>query len=132
MLFRILGDLWADLRFTQRALRRSPAFVLTAVLSLALGIGANTAIFTALDVALWRPLAVADPQTLVRFSISRLNRGDRGSLPAEFTNDVSRAGIFSDTLSFSGDGFTFAADGRAERIQGEVVSPNFFAMLWLR
>ena len=81
MQLRWLRDLAADLRYTQRALRRSPAFLLTAVLSLALGIGANTAIFTALDAVLWKPLPVADPHMLVRFAISRMNRG---SFPARF------------------------------------------------
>ena len=59
--FHWLQDLAADIRYALRAFRRSPTFTLTAVLSLALGIGANSAIFTALDAVLWRPLPVADP-----------------------------------------------------------------------
>src|SRR5204862_1655394 len=69
--FRWLADLLSDLRYCLRAFRRTPVFALTAVLSLALGIGANSAIFTALDAVLWRPLRVAAPHQLVHFSISR-------------------------------------------------------------
>src|SRR4030081_316715 len=56
--FRWLEDFAADLRYCLRAFRRTPVFALTAVLSLAFGIGANSAIFTALDAVLWRPLPV--------------------------------------------------------------------------
>ena len=59
--FRWLEDGLADLRYTLRTCRRSPGFVIIAVLSLALGIGATSAIFTALDAVLWRPLPVANP-----------------------------------------------------------------------
>ncbi len=54
MPFPSFADLSADLRYTERAFRRSPVFLLTATVSLALGIGANTAIFTALDDVLWK------------------------------------------------------------------------------
>src|SRR5262249_20117882 len=57
-----LEDVASDTRFALRAFRRNPGFALTAVLSLALGIGANSAIFTAMDAILWKPLAVADPE----------------------------------------------------------------------
>jgi predicted permease len=127
-----LTDFAADLRYAQRTLRRSPGFLLTAVLSLALGIGANAAIFTALDAALWKPLPVGDPTSLVRFTVSRVNREDRNSLPEEFARDLQGSGVFSDILSFSADGFSFTYDGRAERIQGEVVSPNYFSFLRLK
>jgi hypothetical protein len=69
-----------DVRYAWRILRKSPAFATTAVLSLALGIGANSAIFAALDAAFWKPLPVADPQSLVTFSITRARGGD-GTCP---------------------------------------------------
>src|SRR4029077_8926679 len=97
-------DLAADLRYAQRTLRRSPGFLLTAALSLALGIGANASIFAALDAVLWKPLPVASPASLVRFAISRTNRGDRGSLPSDFAQDLRGSGVFSGTVAFSSDG----------------------------
>jgi len=60
-----METLWQDLRYGWRALRRNPGFTLAAVVSLALGIGANTAIFSALDAVVWRSLPVRDPQRLV-------------------------------------------------------------------
>src|SRR5579863_2791883 len=59
-----LGTIWADLRYAVRALRAGPVFTLTAVASIALGIGANTAIFTLLHAALWKPLPVPRPSEL--------------------------------------------------------------------
>ena len=65
---RPVEDLLKDLRHAFRAFRRSPVFSITAVLSLALGIGANTAIFTGVDSMLWKPLPVERPEELVRFA----------------------------------------------------------------
>ena len=67
--------MWQDLRFALRQLRKSPVFSFVAVLTLALGIGANTAIFTLLDQALLRTLPVAHPEELVRLRFSGLHEG---------------------------------------------------------
>ena len=58
----MLGNLWQDLRYTLRSLRQSPGFTLTAVLSLALGLGLNTTLFTLVDAVVWRPLPAAGPR----------------------------------------------------------------------
>jgi len=65
---RLLDDLVADLRYACRQLRRAPAFSAVAILSLALGIGANTAIFSLLEAAVWKPIPVPDPERLALFS----------------------------------------------------------------
>jgi macrolide transport system ATP-binding/permease protein len=80
---RPLQDLTADLRFATRTFRRSPTFTITAILSLALGIGANSAIFTALDTVLWKPLPVANPRSLVRLTATNASE-QRMSLPSAF------------------------------------------------
>jgi len=125
-----LQDLAADLRYAFRAFGRSPGFTATAVLSLALGIGANSAIFTALDTVMWRDLPVADPASLVKLSVLRENNVGPFDLPAEFVRQVQESGIFSDVITRpNADGLSFTYDDRAERIIGEAVSPNYFTAL---
>jgi predicted permease len=120
--FRWLEDGVADSRYALRTFRRSPGFVITAALSLALGIGATSAIFTALDAVLWRPLPVADPDSLVLLS----------AVPAGLIPRLREAGMFSDVIAMRADGLSFTYDDRAERIVGEAVSPSYFTMLGVR
>src|SRR5262245_50166792 len=75
---RLLDDLGADLRYAGRALRRNPVFAAVAVLTIALGVGANTAIFGIIDTVLLRSLPVRSPESLVFLSVS----GDRGRFGA--------------------------------------------------
>src|SRR5579863_10178764 len=63
---RLLEIVWRDVRYGVRALKSSPLFTLVAILSLALGIGANTAIFTLMYAILWKPLPITDPGQLVQ------------------------------------------------------------------
>ena len=127
--FQRLEDLGADLRYAFRSFLRSPGFTVTAVLSLALGIGANTAIFSALDTVLWKPLPVADPDSLVQLSITRVPGRPGFMVPAEFVRQIQASGVFSDVMTSTSDGLSFTYDDRAERIVGEAVSANYFAML---
>jgi predicted permease len=125
----VLRDTLQDLRFGLRMLRRSPGFAAVAVLSLALGIGANSAIFTTLDAVLWKPLPVRDPDSLVRLATTPVNHSDEGGVPAALADQLSKAGVFSDLITSVWDGLSFSYDDRAERIIGEVVSPNYFMAL---
>lgn len=119
---RWLEDAVADLRYALRTFRRGPAFVITAVLSLALGVGATSAIFTALDAVLWRPLPIADPDSVVLLS----------PVPDGLIARLRQTGMFSDVIGMRADGLSFSYDDRAERIVGEAVSPSYFTMLGVR
>src|SRR5467141_1593682 len=116
-----------DTRYAIRTLRKGGAFTITAVLSLALCIGAISAIFTALDAVLWRPLPVADPDKLVNLKIMGPNSTDLQDLPAALIWRLQEAGIFAGVTMFSSDGVSFVyGNDRAERVISEVVSPDYF------
>ena len=130
-----MGTLIQDLRFTLRQLRRSPGFTLTAVLTLALGIGANTALFSVVNMLLFKPLPVVDPDQLTTLGF-RVGHGPLQrpfSLP-EFKamRDLS-SGSFSDIFAMTVGLDGFATKGQQpERVTTAYVSGNFFAALGTR
>src|SRR6266403_680396 len=124
----------ADLRYGLRALRRSPGFALGAILVLALGIGANTAIFSIVNAALLRPLPYDEPSRLVQlwhvppaksfpgltlFSVS----------PANYLDWERQSSSFEAMAVYCGRSFTFGGRERPEAIQGATVAPEFFSLL---
>src|SRR5881398_2315 len=125
---------WQDLRFAIRMLRKSPAFTAVAVLTLTLGIGANTAIFTLLHASLWRPLPVKDPQEI--FHLMRTS--SEGDFAGEFSYSFPLFQQLSKIADSWGEMFAtetvssrkFSLDTQStERIVGEAVSANFFSVL---
>ncbi|MGH9887895.1 MAG: ABC transporter permease, partial [bacterium] len=130
-----LDDVRRDLRHAGRLLRRSPLFALTAALSLAVGIGANTAIFTVVNALLLRPLSgVVEPARLV--DIGRSQRGesfDNNSYP-NFLDVQRRATTLSAVYAFTFDArpMSLGAETGAERVYGGLVSANYFEALGTR
>src|SRR2546429_1559100 len=114
--FRWIEDLAGDLRYGLRSFQRSPGFGLTAILSLALGIGANAAIFNAAYTILWKPLPVSKPEELVKLSIS--DSAGKAVPPLAFVRQLRSAEIFEGVSVRSIDGlsFSFSNDDRAERV----------------
>jgi hypothetical protein len=102
--------------------------------SLGLGIGANSAIFTLANAALWRQLPVADPDSLVLVSAVREDGHERFYPPAQLADELARlSGVFTGAAARTDDGLSFSFEGsRAERIVGEVVSPNYFTFLGVK
>ena len=127
-----LDPLVGDLRYALRGMRRSPGFTLTAVLSLALGIGANTAIFSLIDALLLRWLPVRDPGQLMEVMIYQ-----NGKRSDSFSYPVVRAlaaqqEIFSGLCGFSGATFNVGAGEAVERTPGAWVSGEYYQTLGLQ
>ncbi len=128
-------DSWLqDIRYAARLLRRNPLFAFTAAASLAIGIGANTTIFTIANALLFKPpVGVAEPGRLV--DVGRLQDGqgfDNSSYP-NYLDARARQTVFSDLYAFRSDlpMSLSGADG-AERINGNLVTQNYFATLGAR
>jgi putative ABC transport system permease protein len=120
-----------DLRFAARVLLKSPGFAAVAILTLGLGIGGSTAIFSAVDAVLLRPLPFAEPARLVAIWTSEPKRGARkgsNSFP-DFEDYRKETDSFEDLAAFRNMGYTLVQDGRAERIEGGRVSASFFPIL---
>jgi predicted permease len=123
-----------DLRYALRQLRKNPGFTAVAVLILALGIGANTAIFTLLHACLWSPLPVSDPKEI--FHVMRAS--SEGDFAGEFSYSYPLFQQFSKMAAPWGEVFAtevvgprkFGVNGVSDqRIAGEAVSGNFFSVL---
>ncbi len=122
-----------DLRLALRGLRRSPLFASVAILSLALGIGANTAIFTLIDQILLRKLPVKPPEQLVmlfqRGPHNGSNMGDRMHSYPIYQDYQQRATPLSEVVCRSFTSASVSIDNRTERLDAELVSGNYFTML---
>jgi putative ABC transport system permease protein len=130
--------LWSDVRFGARLLRVNPVFAGAAILSLALGIGANTAIFQLLDAVRLRTLPVKNPQEIARIAIDHRNgaSGDFTSRYSDFTYPMwveihTQQQGFSNLFAWSPAQFNIAPSGEVHNVQGLWVSGEFFQTLGL-
>jgi putative ABC transport system permease protein len=128
-----MGTVWNDVRFALRTLRKSPVFTVVAVVSLALGIGANTAIFTLLDQILLRLLPVKEPQQLVLLSVKGFHYGDNWggnaiSYPM-YQDFKDRNSVFSEMFCRLPFAMSVSFSGHTERVSGELVSGTYFPVL---
>ena len=129
------GTMWVtsitqDLRFAMRQLHRSPGFTVVAVLTLALGIGANSAIFSVVDAVLLRPLPFYNPSRLVAVKTTEPGRHDDigVSYPA-FLDWRSENHVFKGLSAFREDDFTLTGRAEPVHLTGAVVSANLFSVL---
>jgi predicted permease len=126
-----------DLRFALRTLARSPLFTAVAVLSLALGIGANTSIYSLLDQVLYRSLPVRDPHALVVFDVDDHSSGLRSSdnsVAGVFSYPLyrdlrDRGSVFSGVVARAHEPVSVSWNGQTERAHAEIVSGNLFQVL---
>jgi putative ABC transport system permease protein len=126
-----LESLWRDLRFGTRMLGRNPGFSTIVVLTLALGIGANTAIFTLVDGILMRPLPYLEPERLVVFNQSYPSVGleNWGISPFLFASLRERAGSFERSAAYTTAGLDLAGLEQPARVQAGYVTTGFFEIL---
>ena len=131
----LLDGLWRDLRYALRSLRKSPMFTLVVVLSLALGIGANTAIFSVVDAMLLRPIPVPNGSQLIMIdtAASRLTQFGSSSY-LDFVDFRARSKSFQDLVIYEPNSMGMSPEGSAQEGRGTIawgllVSGNFFSAL---
>ena len=120
-----------DLRYTARLLRKSPLFSVAVVLTIALGVGANTAIFSVVNAVLLRPLPYADPTRLVWIA----ERNDRLNLPTFATSVLNylswkeQSHTFERLGAFGFASFNLTGQGNAEQFAGGTITPSLLPLL---
>ena len=123
-----------DLRYAARSLRKSPGFTLVAVLTLALGIGSTTAIFTLVNAAILRSLPYADPARLVELwgTVQRAHMERRGASLPDYADWRDQSRSFEAMSWFDKANFTLTGGDEPEMVGGEYVAYPYFAMLGVR
>src|ERR1700684_3519961 len=121
----MLDDVLQDVRYALRALRSSPGFAAIAILSLALGIGANTAIFSLIDSVILKTLPVSHPEQLLQVTMEK---------NPSFTNPIweqvrDHQDVFSGIFAYGGGRFNLTAGGEARYAEGNYVAGQFFETL---
>src|SRR5690242_11921566 len=123
-----MNNLLKDLRYATRSLRKRPSFTLVAVLTLALGIGINTTVFSLANSVFLRQLPVRDPHSLVWvFS----NDETPNSYP-DYVEYRKETELFDGLLAYDWVPLNLGSNGQAERVQGALVSGNYFDVLGIQ
>ncbi len=119
-----------DLRYALRQLRKNPAFAAIAVLTLALGSGATTVMFTLVSGVLLKPLAYTQPQNLVTLHVQAEKRGDRwGFSYPDFLDCQRQCRSFEGVAAWTYGGATVSAPGEPEYVDGRLISSDLFSVL---
>ena len=123
--------IWRDTLFAVRSLRKAPGFTVVAILVIAVGIGANTAVFSVINTVLLKPLTYPDPRSLVHLMMT----GEQGSDPfanvPKFNIWRQQTGIFQQVAAYDsgGAGLNLTGSDQPEQVQGVHVSADYFSVL---
>ncbi|HEX7315086.1 MAG TPA: ABC transporter permease [Pyrinomonadaceae bacterium] len=125
-----MGTLWKDVQYAARVLLKSPGFTAVAVIAVALGVGANTAIFSVVNAVLLRPLNYKEPSQLVliNHNYPKLDLKASVSSPG-YAHYRDNAKSFSDMAAVTGWSVNLTGEGDPERLQGMTATPNLFKLL---
>ena len=125
------ADLLHDLHYAARLQRKNPGFTIVAVIALALGIGANTAIFSVVNTVLLRPLPYKDPERLVMVWEDASRHGYPRDTPAaaNFVDWRDQSQVFEGMAAIADTSFNLTGSGDPERLEGRRVSANMFPLL---
>src|SRR5262249_2669895 len=128
-----MQTLFQDIRYALRMLIKKPGLTVVAVVTLALGIGANTAIFSVLNALILRPLPFKEPDKLVQVweTVSHLGKNSVQASYPNFADWREQNQVFEQMAIYSDSAFTLTGTTEPERVQGAIVSPAFFSMLAL-
>ena len=129
-----MQTLWQDLRYATRLLFKMPGFTLVAVMTLSLGIGANTAIFSVVHAVLLRPLPFEHPEQLVRVTgdLRQMNLPDAGMSAPELFDFRDRSGLFTDISGLYPINANLTEVDQPERVEALLVDVNYFSLLGVR
>src|ERR1035437_4500103 len=129
-----MATLWSDLRYGLKLLRHAPGFTALAVGALALGIGANTAIFSTVDTVLLRPVPYSDPDRVVMVWEDNFAASFPTATPApgNFVDWKQRNHVFTDMAATRSASANLTADGPPEQVVGRATTANFFDVLGVK
>jgi putative ABC transport system permease protein len=135
--FAALESFWQDVRYGARTLRKSPGFTIVAVLTLALGIGANTAIFSVVQAVLLRPLPFRDPGRLVLLTEYKAGKVDQAGVPyPDYLEWKKRNTVFEETAAYfdieASNDMVLGSAAPAERVEYSIVTSSFLPILGIR
>ncbi len=122
-------ELWGDIKFGARTLRRQPGFTLVAILTLGLGIGATTAIFSVIDAVILEPLPYPEPEQLVRWFETTPSGGDFSTSQPNFLDYRDMNGTFDDMAAGTYMSLSLVGDGEPLQLDAGVVTPSMFELL---
>ena len=128
-----MNTFWQDLRYGARMLWKKPGFTVVAFVTLALGVGANTAIFSVVNAVLLRPLPFADPDRLVVIRETKLPQFPEFSVsPGNFLDWQRQTTVFEQIAALSGVSYNLIGSGEPERLRGSRVTANLFSTLGVK